>query len=137
MRDLTTFGQKLAAGRKKVIKTTSIKVVSKQRELVKQKVEAVLEGGRRGKEYLQLLGEQALETVTDKVPEKLREIALKELKERLRKELLKDPSAYFTREDTRKFLNMLEERNHGQFYVRSARITQWIEASSVRVARGH
>jgi len=136
MRDLTKFGKKLATGRKKVIETTGKKVVSKQRELVKQKVEAVLEGGRRGKEYLQLLGEQALETVTDKVPEKLREIALKELKERLRKELLKDPSAYFTGEDTRKFLNMLEERNHGQFYVRSARITQWIEASSVRVARG-
>ena len=136
MGDLTKFEQNLAARRKKVTKTIDKKGGSKERKLVKQKMEAVLEGGRRGKEYLQRWGEQALETVTDKVPEKLKEVALKELKERMRKELLKDPCAYFTGEDTRKFLNMLEERSHGQFYVRSSRITQWIEASSARVAKG-
>lgn len=135
MKDISEFGETHAA-RRTIIKTVAEKVVNKEIELVKQKVEAFLEGGRLGKEYLQKCGEQAVNLVTDKVPEELIEVALKGLKERVRKELLKDPSVYFTSEDTRQFLNMMEVQNHSHFYVRSPRITQWIASSSARVAKG-
>lgn len=136
MRDPAQIEKKPAAGRKKATKAVDKKAFERAREVVEQKMEAVLVGDVRGKEHLRKWGKQAVRVVTDNVPEELMEVALTELKQRARQELLKNSSVSFTSEDTRCFLNMLEEQNLAHFYVRSKRIRRWIETASARVAKG-
>lgn len=129
----TLRGKAIGIDGETVLKTLE----KKAKELVEQK-EGV--DGRDSdfgrKERLQSWCKQALERVQEQVPEDLAKAAFKELKQRMRDELLKEPLVTFTRKDTLDFLNMLEERSSAHFYVHSSGIRKWIDESSARVAIG-